>query len=91
MVSKMKDLDESSYEYFFNRSQMMMKKGDFEEALDSLLRSFEIAKEDGSDVSDAARFKVQEYHMLNSLLVSGFSQVEYRARSKFALSKSLKN
>jgi hypothetical protein len=29
--------------------------------------------------------------MLNSLLSSGFSEVEYRDKSKFALSKSLKN
>jgi hypothetical protein len=68
-----------------------MKKGDFEEALDSLIRSFELAKEDGQDQADAGRFKIQEYHMLNSLLSSGYSEVEYRARSKFALSKSLKN
>ena len=29
--------------------------------------------------------------MLSSLLSSGFSEVDYRARAKFALSKSLKN
>jgi hypothetical protein len=29
--------------------------------------------------------------MLNSLLSSGFSQVDYKAKSKFILSKSLKN
>lgn len=29
--------------------------------------------------------------MLNSLLSSGFSQVDYKAKSKFVLSKSLKN
>lgn len=68
-----------------------MKKGAFDEALDSLVRSFELAKEDGQDQADAARFKIQEYHMLNSLLSSGFSEVEYRDKSKFALSKSLKN
>jgi hypothetical protein len=70
---------------------MLMKKGAFEEALDCLLRSFDLAREDGSDVADAARFKVQEYHMLNSLLASGFSMVEYNSKSKFTLSKSLKN
>lgn len=68
-----------------------MKKGAFDEALDSLVRSFELSKEDGQDQADAARFKIQEYHMLNSLLSSGFSEVEYRDKSKFALSKSLKN
>lgn len=68
-----------------------MKKGAFDEALDYLVRSFELAKEDGQDQADAARFKIQEYHMLNSLLSSGFSEVEYRDKSKFALSKSLKN
>jgi len=68
-----------------------MKKGLFDGALDTFLRSFELAKEDNSDQTDAARFKIQEYHMLNSLLSSGFSQVDYKAKSKFSLSKSLKN
>lgn len=35
-----------------------MKKGLFEEALDSFLRSFELAKEDKSDQTDVARFKI---------------------------------
>jgi|688.fasta_scaffold533143_1 hypothetical protein len=70
---------------------MLMKKGLFEEALRSLLKSFEIAKEDKSDSTDAARFKIQELHMLNSLLRSGFSLVEYKAKAKFALPRSLKN
>lgn len=50
--------DDKTYEFYFNESQMMMKKGLFEEALDSLLRSFEVAKEDNSDQTDAARFKI---------------------------------
>ena len=49
---------EKNYEFYFNESQMLMKKGLFEEALGSLLRSFEIAKEDKSDQTDAARFKI---------------------------------
>jgi len=35
-----------------------MKKGAFDEALDSLVRSFELSKEDGQDQADAARFKI---------------------------------
>ena len=85
ILSKVTMTSGISYEYCFNKSQMLMKKGAFDEALDSLLRSFELAHEDGSDVTDAARFKVQEYHMLNSLLVSGFSQVQYKPGSKFTL------
>ena len=40
---------EKTYELYFNESSMLMKKGLFEEALRSLLKSFEIAKEDKSD------------------------------------------
>ena len=75
----------------FNQSQVLMKSGDFDAAMETFLSSFEMAKEEGSDQADAARFKIQELHMLNSLLSSGFSQVDYRASSKFNLSKSLKN
>ena len=44
---------------------MLMKKGLFEESIKALLTSLEQAKQDGSDQSDAARFKTQELHMIN--------------------------
>ena len=70
---------------------MLMKKGLFQESIKALLNSFDHAKQDGSDHSDAARFKTQELHMINQLLSGGFSHIDYQANSKFVLPRSLKN
>lgn len=49
-----------------------------------------MAKEDGSDQQDLTRFKIQEIHTLNSFYQE-FNQIEYAAKSKFQLPKTLKN
>jgi len=79
-----------TYEFFFNESLALMKKQQFEEALASLLKSYELAVKEGSDQTDAARFKIQEYHTLNNFY-NGFNLIEYTGNAKFVLPKSLKH
>ena len=43
---------EKTYEYYFNLSQVQMKEQLFLDSMKTLLKSFEMAKEDGSEQSD---------------------------------------
>ena len=55
-----------TYEYFFNYSQVQMKQELYQDAFHSFIKSFNMAKEDGTEQSDLPRFKIQEIHTLNS-------------------------
>lgn len=57
---------DKTYEYFFNQSQVEMKQELHQQALQTLLKSFAIAREDGAEHAELTRFKVQEMHTLNS-------------------------
>ena len=82
----------NTYEYFFNLSQVQMRKQLFQDSLKSLLKSFELAREDDShlDHSEQTRFKVQELHLLNSFY-HDLNQIEYDQFAKLSVSKTLKN
>ncbi|CDW76997.1 signal recognition particle 72 kda protein [Stylonychia lemnae] len=81
---------EKTYEFFFNLCQVQMKQQLYQEALKMFIKSYQMAKDDGSEQSDLTRFKVQEIHTLNSLY-QDLNQIEYGEISKFVLPKTLKN
>ncbi len=49
-----------------------------------------MAKEDGSDQSDLTRFKVQEFHLINSFY-HALNQIEYHENSTVKVPKTIKN
>lgn len=55
-----------------------------------MLESYDVAKQDGSDQSDATRFKVQEIHTLNNFY-NAFNLIEYSPDAKLILPRQLKN
>lgn len=68
-----------------------MKQQLFQDSLKTLLKSYAMAKEDGSEQQDQTRFKVQEIHMLNSFY-QDLNQIEYNAsNAKIHLPKSIKH
>jgi hypothetical protein len=88
---------EKTYEFFFNMSQVLMKKQLQEEAFRCLVQAYTLAKQDEESVlhGDLTRFKIQELHALNTFSQE-FSAIEYNAGgaeagARFNLPKSLKH
>lgn len=60
-------LGERTYEFYFNLCLVQVKQQLCEEAFRSLLRSYELAKDDEHAMhTDITRFKIQELHTLCS-------------------------
>lgn len=70
---------ERTYEFFFNYSQLLMRKQLHLEAFKALVKAYDLAKVDEDSLhGDLARFKVQELHTLNSFAL-GFASIGYNA------------
>lgn len=67
-----------------------MKQQLYQDSLKSFIKSYQMAKEDGSEQTDQTRFKVQEIHTLNSLY-QDLNHIEFGEQSKFELPKTLKH
>jgi hypothetical protein len=67
-----------------------MKEQLFNDSLESLLKSYALAKEDGSEQTDIARFKIQEIHTLTSFY-NEFNSIEFSEKAKLNLPKTIKN
>ncbi len=67
-----------------------MKQELHNQSLQTLLKSYALCKEDGSEHSELTRFKVQEIHTLNSFY-QDFNQIEYSAQARFTLPKTIKH
>lgn len=81
---------QKTYEFYFNECQLLMREQLYENALKMMLESYDVAKEDGSDQTDATRFKVQEIHTLNNFY-NAFNLIEYSPDAKLKLPRQLKN
>ena len=60
------------------------------DAFKSLTKSFQMAREDGSEQSDLTRFKVQEIHTLNSFYHE-VNLIQYNDKSTLNLPKNLRH
>jgi hypothetical protein len=67
-----------------------MKQQLYQDAYKTLAKSYQLAKEDGSEQNDMTRFKVQEIYTLNHFY-HDFNQIEYNSLAKFSLPKTLKH
>jgi hypothetical protein len=96
LVDKTEGEVERTYEFFFNYSQLLMKKQLYLDAFRTLVKSYDLAKQDEDSLhGDLARFKAQELHTLNTFAL-GFSSISYNAGgaasgARFRLPRSLKH
>ena len=67
---------------------MDLKAQDVGSAISQLLRSFDQAQAEGCSESEKARFKIQEYHVINCFK-HAFNQVEYTPNARFVLPRNL--
>ena len=58
--------------------------------MDTLMKAYAMAKEDGSEKKDMARFKVQEFHQLTNF-IHELNLIEYEEGMKLNVPSSIKH